>query len=171
MSCCDRHNVKQLIGVFNTCFKASYNTGLVQGGFEPEYIPAGGERPHHQLVFRHDFFSSALHEIAHWCIAGSERRQQVDFGYWYQPDGRLAKQQKVFEQVEVRPQALEAVFSLAAGHDFQVSADNLEAGMEASDAFKQAVGEQVARYLEVGLPPRAKRFREALLTYYGVTSR
>ncbi len=95
----------------------------------------------------------------------------MDFGYGYQPDGRLAKQQKVFEQVDVKPQALAAVFSVAAGHDFQVSASNLKAGMEARDAFKPAVGEQLARYLEVGLAPRAKRFRQALLTYYGVTSR
>lgn len=44
-----------------------------------------------------------------------------------------------------------------------MSADSLKAGMEARDAFKPAVGEQLARYLEVGLPPRAKRFRQALL--------
>lgn len=168
MNCCDHHNVNQLIELFNHCFKESYQTVLIQGGVEPLYIPAGEEK-YHRLIFVHDYFSSALHEIAHWCLAGPERRQQIDFGYWYQPDGRTAKQQKIFEQVEIKPQALEWIFAKTAGHDFHFSADNLDAGMDVSTTFKQAVHEQLARYLQTGLPPRAQRFRAILLDYYGVS--
>ncbi len=54
-------------------------------------------------------FASALHEISHWCIAGKARRELVDFGYWYCPDGRDAMTQSQFEDVEVKPQAQVAV--------------------------------------------------------------
>ena len=94
MSCCDHHNVNQLIEIFNNCFKDNYKTELILGGTEPIYIPFKGDCGYHQLVFTQDFFSSALHEISHWCIAGVERRKQVDFGYWYQADGRSLQQQK-----------------------------------------------------------------------------
>ncbi len=53
------------------------------------------------------FYASALHEIAHWCIAGENRCQQVDYGYWYEPNGRSEERQFEFEKVEVKPQALE----------------------------------------------------------------
>ncbi len=39
----------------------------------------------------------------HWCIAGKARRNRVDFGYWYCPDGRDAQTQSQFEDVEVKP--------------------------------------------------------------------
>lgn len=52
-------------------------------------------------------FNSALHEISHWTIAGKERRLLADLGYWYAPDGRTREQQALFEQVEVKPQAIE----------------------------------------------------------------
>ncbi|MEA7548766.1 elongation factor P hydroxylase, partial [Salmonella enterica subsp. enterica serovar Anatum] len=43
------------------------------------------------------------YEISHWCIAGKARRELVDFGYWYCPDGRDAQTQSQFEDVEVKP--------------------------------------------------------------------
>ena len=140
---------------------------MIQGGTEPIYLPRDGDRGLHRLVFTQDFFSSALHEISHWCIAGNERRKQVDFGYWYQPDGRSTQQQKSFEQVEVKPQALEWIFSEAAGHVFHFSADNLTSELGASDTFKKAVSEQVADYLNNAMPVRATLFAEALRTFYG----
>ena len=99
-----------LITVFNDCFVASERTELIGGAEEPFY------RSWHndclaQVIFTRDYRSSALHEIAHWCIAGKERRKQDDFGYWYAPDGRSTDQQLAFEQVEVRPQAVEWAFS------------------------------------------------------------
>ncbi len=52
------------------------------------------KRPITVSCLRTDFFASALHEISHWCVAGKARREQVDFGYWYCPDGRDAMTQK-----------------------------------------------------------------------------
>ena len=125
------HDSRDLIRLFETCFAASYNTRLVGGAPEPIYLPADAEEPMHRILFTHDYFRSALHEIAHWCVAGAARREQVDFGYWYAPDGRSAEQQSAFEQVEVKPQALEWLFCEAAGHRFRVSLDNLSG--EATD--------------------------------------
>lgn len=56
-------------------------------------------------------FNSALHEISHWTIAGAKRRLLPDLGYWYAPDGRTKEQQDLFEQVEIKPQAIEWLFA------------------------------------------------------------
>ncbi len=34
-----------------------------------------------------------------------------DLGYWYAPDGRIEEQQALFEQVEIKPQAIEWLFA------------------------------------------------------------
>ena len=99
-----------------------------------------------------DYLSSAFHEIAHWCIAGDQRRQLVDFGYWYQPDGRTTAQQAQFEQVEIKPQAVEWHLSVAAGHRFNLSADNLNGECGASEQFAKAVASQARDYKNAGLP-------------------
>ena len=83
---------------------------------EPYYQPATGECDMHRLFYRSDYFASALHEVAHWCIAGERRRQLADFGYWYTPDGRSPQQQSAFEAVEAKPQPLDWFFSLACGY-------------------------------------------------------
>ena len=46
----------------------------------------------------------------HWCLAGTRRRQRVDYGYWYAPEGRDEAQQAAFFAVEAAPQALESLF-------------------------------------------------------------
>lgn len=148
---------EQLIALFDATFLASCNTRLMGGADEPIYLPADYDEPHHRLFFREDYLSSAFHEIAHWCIAGEARRQLVDFGYWYQPDGRTVEQQTEFEQVEVKPQAVEWHLSVAAGHKFHLSADNLNGDCGASDAFANAVCEQAQAYGNNGLPPRAQQ--------------
>ena len=81
------HRYQDLITIFNNCFFSKYNTRLVKGSDEPLYLPADENRPHNELFFAHGFFASALHECSHWLIAGEKRRQEVDFGYWYEPDG------------------------------------------------------------------------------------
>ncbi len=124
------HHYQQLIDIFNTCFSGEYNTHLVKGDDEPIYLPADEESPHHRVIFAHGYYASAMHEISHWCIAGEERRKQVDFGYWYCPDGRDALTQSQFEAVEIKPQALEWMFCVAAGFPFNVSCDNLEGDCE-----------------------------------------
>ncbi|XDV10845.1 elongation factor P hydroxylase [Pseudidiomarina sp. PP-1MA] len=159
-----------LIDVFEACFFDSYRTRLVAGTDEPYYQPGADGEPH-QIVFAHGFFSSALHEIAHWCIAGEARRQQFDYGYWYEPDGRTPEQQRLFEQVEVKPQAIEWLFCVCSGRKFQVSVDNLnalESGAEIDrNAFTENVRAQFNAYVANGWPQRAAQFAAALANHYG----
>ncbi len=159
--------ITRLEAVFRDTFLARWNTLLVGGADEPLYLPASGDCPRHRLIYRADYFASALHETAHWCIAGPARRLRVDFGYWYAPDGRSAAQQRAFEAVEVRPQALEWTFSEAAGHPFYVSADNLAGDAGPSPHFVEAVRDQARAYCQRGLPERAHLFAEALAREFG----
>ena len=87
------HHYEQLIEIFNSCFADDFNTRLIKGDDEPIYLPADAEVPYNRIVFAHGFYASAIHEISHWCIAGKARRELVDFGYWYCPDGRDAQTQ------------------------------------------------------------------------------
>lgn len=144
-----------LINSFNQLFEATENTLLKAGADEPFYrAPFDGEPG---VIFsREDYFSSALHEIAHWCIAGIERRKVDDFGYWYKPEGRTLREQLEFERVEVKPQAIEWALSLACDHPFHFSADNLSQEIDATEAFKSNVEKQLSQYLNHGLPARAQ---------------
>jgi hypothetical protein len=156
--------------VFDDCFVSSCNTRLCGGADEPLYQPAVKSAACHVLYYRGDFFASALHEVAHWCIAGAQRRQQLDFGYWYNPEGRSADQQRVFEAVECKPQALEWFFSRACAYRFQVSADNPDLaslGMLNSAAFQRVVLEQALAWQKAGLPARAGVFFAALCREFG----
>jgi len=155
--------VDELIVLFDGIFLDRFGTRLKSGFEEPLYLPATKHRQA-EVRFRADYVSSALHEIAHWCIAGKMRRQLEDYGYWYAPDGRDEEQQKQFENVEVKPQALEWIFSLAAGVKFHLSADNLSLG-GSSEQFALAVIRQALEYVENGLPERAEMFYQALVKY------
>ncbi len=159
-------NVEDLINIFNGLFSSTENTRLVRGDDEPIYLPANENYPFSQIIFAHGFYASALHEIAHWCIAGEQRRQLIDYGYWYAPDGRSKEQQQVFEQVEVKPQALEWVLSKACNKPFRVSVDNLNGEVTDSMPFKKAVYHQVLRYCEQGLPERARLLFLDLSDFY-----
>ena len=156
-----------LIDLFNGIFSLSHNTRLVGAGYEPEYLPCGERCLFNRIIFRQDYVASALHEIAHWCVAGKERRALVDYGYWYEPDGRSPAQQSEFEQVEVKPQALEWIFSQACYLPFRVSADNLASGTGASAAFKEAIAKQAQNYCRNGINPRAMLWLECLKRYTG----
>ena len=101
-------------------------------------------------------------------MAGSHRRQLLDYGYWYVPDGRDSEQQAAFEQVEVKPQALEWLFSRACNRHFRVSADNIEGLVGVSDSFKRAILRQVKEYCRQGVGQRAQLFIESLCGYYQV---
>lgn len=157
-----------IIDCFNGLFVQSCTTRLVGGAEEPLYSPGDGEHLLSCVVFTRDYTSSALHEVAHWCIAGAQRRQLEDYGYWYAPDGRSDAQQQEFEQVEVKPQALEWVLSVACGQPFQLSADNLQADTGPSDSFRLAVFGQVQRYCNEGLPSRAHAFACALAKRFNI---
>jgi len=162
------HSPNDLIMLFNDLFREAFRTTLVKGSEEPEYLPAGGAGDMAQIVFAHGYYASALHEIAHWCVAGEHRRTLHDYGYWYCPDGRTPAQQLAFEQVEVKPQAIEWLFSVAAGSRFHISVDNLS-GEGASDeySFRCRVLEQAEGYLDRGLPQRAQSFFDTLKSFYG----
>lgn len=162
-----RHHYQQLITIFNQCFTNHYNTRLLKGDDEPIYLPATEQTSYHRIIFAHGFYASALHEIAHWCIAGDERRKLVDFGYWYCPDGRDALKQSQFEQLEIKPQALEWLFCTAAGFPFNVSCDNLQGNSEPDrEAFLCKVHEQVLCYLTQGISARTVCFIQALHSFY-----
>ncbi|WP_284246566.1 elongation factor P hydroxylase [Thalassotalea insulae] len=163
------HCYSDLIHLFEQTFYLEYNTKLVKGGDEPIYLPANELCPYHQIVFAHGYFASALHEIAHWCLAGAARRLLEDFGYWYVPDGRTAEQQQVFEQVEIKPQAIEWSFCVAANKSFNVSADNLSGEAGDTTNFKRNVHSQVQYYLQHGFPPRAQKFIQVLASFYQVS--
>lgn len=162
----EKHKIEDLIQIFNDCFFAEYNTKLVKGGDEPIYIPANKDCPHHSIYFAHGYYSSGLHEIAHWLVAGKARRELEDFGYWYEPDGRSEETQRLFEKVEVKPQALEWILATAAGKRFFASSDNLNGNAGDIQPFKQAVYQQVQHYIAKGLPKRAALLRQALVAFY-----
>jgi len=163
-----QHRYQDLIALFNREFELEYNTRLIKGSDEPLYAPADEHCAYHRVIFAHGYYASALHEISHWCIAGKERRLLEDFGYWYEPDGRNEAQQKNFEQVEIKPQALEWAFCVAANKSFNVSADNLNGADADTVAFKKAVYQQVLVYLAQGFPQRGQQFINALATFYHI---
>ena len=152
----DKTSLSQLITCFDSLLGEKFETELVGGGLEPIYLPQSLGRSKARIVFSHDYFSSALHELAHWCVAGEERRQQEDYGYWYEPDGRSEELQRIFEQVEVKPQATEWLLSKACGVKFRVSADNLTSNALPSNSFKLAIYKQVQVFCCGDLPERSR---------------
>ncbi len=147
--------------VFASLFATRHRTLLVGGGDEPLYEPPTTDAPG-RITYRADYAASALHEVAHWCVAGTHRRTLLDFGYWYTPDGRTPEQQAAFEKVEVAPQALESLFADAAGVLFVPSADNVEAGLGPSETFLAALEKRRAELLDGALTGRARAFRDGL---------
>ncbi|WP_347709843.1 elongation factor P hydroxylase [Halomonas gemina] len=161
------HRLEDVMALFDGLFQPRYQTRLVRGGDEPLYLPADDACPWHRVIFARGFYASALHEVSHWCIAGARRRWLEDYGYWYLPDGRDARQQRDFEAVEVAPQALELLFSRACGLPFNVSVDNLGEVEVDREGFQARVEARADRYLREGLPGRAAAFRQALAAFYG----
>lgn len=154
------HNI---IALFNELFSTEFNTVLEGAGDEPYYLPATGSNPA-RIRFREDFVRSALHEVAHWCVAGTARRQLPDYGYWYTPDDRDLTQQQAFFGVEVKPQAIEWRFCEALRIPFKPSVDNLGLNIPERDLaeFHQRLEQRYAGYQKNGLPTRAARFAQGL---------
>ena len=171
------HNCDDLIQLFIDTFNESEDVLLLAGAEEPLYLPAKDGKPA-EIHFRDDYYSSALHEIAHWCIAGTERRKQVDYGYWYVADGRDEKEQEAFFKAEVKPQALEWLFSLACDYPFSVSVDNVVAGDQGSDwsyweqlastktHFQTLCYEQILLWESTSIPRRGALFMAACANKY-----
>jgi len=150
----------QLTCLFNRAFAVSDTTELIGGAAEPYYEPGSLNR----IYFRADYVRSALHEVAHWCVAGRRRRQFPDYGYWYSPDGRGVAQQQAFFAVEARPQAIERCFCEAIGIPFSPSVDNVGAQIEPEQLrrFEARIEEWCNQFERTGLPLRAARFITAL---------
>ena len=160
------HDISDLKNIFDSQFGQSHNTRLVRGDDEPIYLPANETCGYHQVIFAHGFYASALHEIAHWLVAGEARRLQEDYGYWYCPDGRDKTQQAEFEKVEVKPQAIEWALSVSAGFNFNVSVDNLNGEQSCRFSFQQNVHAKVIELIEGGFNSRTEQLLKALADFY-----
>ncbi len=154
--------------VFHRCFADQWAVELRGGAAEPLYRAQPGPGLPALILFRDDFVNSALHEIAHWCIAGPARRAGDDYGYWYAGDQRDRDAQQIFEAAEVAPQALECLFAYACALPFRVSSDNLTIPDYDNFGFRLTVWQRL-RYLQrAGLGDRADMFCRALAREFGV---
>ena len=152
--------------IFNDAFSDRFDTRIQGGAAEPLYQPAIDPGGKHTIFFREDFASSALHEIAHWCIAGQSRRLQVDYGYWYSAD-RDGSKQRAFETAEIRPQSLEWILSEASHTCFRISRDNFDEATVSLNEFRDGVCQAARSWLRGGLPPRAREMIDCLATATG----
>jgi elongation factor P hydroxylase len=158
--------LQEIITIFDNLFEKSERV-VLRGGYEEPFYKAPSEDECGEIRFTKDYISSALHEVAHWCVAGTKRRKIDDFDYWYTPDGRNEKQQKVFFQVEVMPQAYELCLSLAAEVNFNISADNLGGINFPIESFKNNVLKKVEELLDNNLRGRHEMLMEALQMKFG----
>ena len=152
-----------IVAVFSHCFRQRYATELIGGAAEPLYQPCAHADGMHRLFYRENYAASALHETAHWCIAGVKRRRQLDFGYTYLEPPRTPDLQSTFFASELKVQALEQVFCEAAGLRFVPSADH--SGVDLND-FRQHLQqeqEHVRQWMQVSSDQRARQFERALL--------
>ena len=156
----DQFDARQVTRLFDRVFGVSDKTVLIGGAEEPFYQPGAP----HRIYFRADYLRSALHEVAHWSIAGQRRRQLRDYGYWYTPDGRDDDQQQAFFVVEARPQAIERCFCEELGIAFSPSVDNVGAHIAPLQLhfFQVRIQQWHDQFQRGGLPPRAARFLTAL---------
>jgi elongation factor P hydroxylase len=145
--------LSKLVQLLNDEYLFQYNTKIIGGFVEPYYKAQSNSNPA-EIQFSHDYIRSALHELAHWCVAGVERRQVDDYGYWYAQDGRSQEQQDEFFKLEVKPQAIEWAFSMACGVKFEASVDNLNNAVEGIELFKANLINQIQWYRTHGFSKR-----------------
>lgn len=158
---------ERILDQIHHCFSVSFQESekvLLKGGFSEPFYLAKNSEGFSEIHYRSNYPSSALHEIAHWCVAGKEKRKLDDFGYWYEPDGRNEKQQKRFFEVEARPQAYEYLLSAAFNLKFQFSIDNLNGCFEIPKQFKLEFSHIVETTINKGNPHRLGKFLNFILT-------
>ena len=154
--------LERILHSFHNIFKEPYKT-LLKGGFSEPFYMAENAEGYSEIQFRENFTRSALHEVAHWCVAGYERRLQDDFGYWYAPDGRNTEEQQEFYKVEVKPQAIEKAFCEACKIEFEPSLDNLDNPTDrGAKRFEENLNAQFQHWKTRGFPLRASQFIEEL---------
>lgn len=152
----------QLAELFDHCFLETFQTRCLGGAREPVYLP-GDATGTAQLCYREDHAASALHEISHWCLAGAQRRQRVDFGYPYIDAPRSLVQQVTFLRCEVRAQALERLFAELVNVPFRCSFDDVDDRfVQLRPGFAAAVDSVHAQLQRQKLPARAAQFASAL---------
>jgi len=149
----------EIAGCFNISLGRTYRTRLIGGGCEPLYLPGGAGWS--VIRFTSDYAASALHELAHWCIAGRIRRAQLDYGYWYRPPPRTQAEQAAFSRVEVSAQALESKLATVCGLKFSVSMDDPDGCPRVAGHFAELVAAHAARH-DQRLPPRGLALLSAL---------
>lgn len=152
---------RRITATFNRLFGVSHRVCMTGGGAEPLYEPALPDRAA-RIVFTADYPASALHEAAHWCLAGAARRCLRDYGYSYLPGPRDPASRAAFFASECDVQAIEALFAEVCGVRFVVSADDFEASPAEIEAFEGKVRRAIALRRTGGLPPRAALLRDAL---------
>ena len=157
---------KELANLFNATFETAENTILVATMDEPHYMPHGDDRLGNCIFYTQDSYTSLMHEVAHWCRAGKERRQLPDYGYWYQAEDRSSEAQALYLQSESKTQALEWIFCVAAGVHVQIIPENQPHSFEPSLEFKKSIYAATLNYLQKGLSDRAERFKQVLLKHY-----
>jgi elongation factor P hydroxylase len=154
----------EVLAVFHAVFAGEHVR--LAGGFPEPFYRAPGAHGGAEIRFTRDYLNSSLHEVAHWCIAGRERRRRDDYDYWYRPDGRNGMEQLEFFRAEAAPQSLEQAFAAACDGEFRMSCDNLAGEVKGHEAFAAALREKLAGYLENGFPDRAGRFLDGLLAHF-----
>ena len=148
----------EVAAVFNCTF--SDHSVVMRGGYrEPMYIPGMDVA---EIRYTLDHTASALHEAAHWCIAGRRRRRNTDYGYFYEPPPRSGMHRVRFEDVDIEAQSVEVLLAEAAGSQFQPSADDVDVPLFLLEAFSSRILERARERRQVGLPKRADKFRVAL---------
>lgn len=157
---------QDVISLFDNTFAQSHNTRLIKGDDEPIYLPQDENFDFNRIVFARGYFASALHEISHWLVAGEKRRLLEDFGYWYCADGRDEPTQRKFESVEVKPQAIEWALSLACGHPFRVSTDNLSGWQSCRHQFQDSVYKRLIELTNGAFNERTLLFINVLSDFY-----
>lgn len=142
-----------LLNLLNKKYLNNYDTILI-GGFNEPFYKAFKADKCAEIQFTRNYIRSALHELSHWCVAGTERRKVDDFGYWYAADGRNQQQQDEFFKVEVKPQAIEWAFSIIGGVKFEASVDNLLTSVAGVDSFNKNLINQLKTYIKEGFSLR-----------------
>ena len=94
-----------LVGVFNRVFQAADATILCGGLLSLITNPA-----HPQLSIFAKILIAVPYTRSRIGVSRVPAQGLPDYGYWYAPDGRNAEQQSAFYSVEVKPQAIEALF-------------------------------------------------------------
>ena len=153
---------RTLAQAFNRCFFASHRVLCLGGAAEPAYLPARDAGGVALLRYMHDHPASVLHEVAHWCLAGTARRAHVDYDLRYQAPPRTAQARQAFFRAELPVQALECWFARAAGLTFEVSVDDFDCPAAERAAFAGQVAAAHAALACADLCREAKVYTCAL---------